>query len=87
VLTRKAIKAEMKARATATPYEQRHRDGSAPIRGGGGIPSPTCRQERDSWRRRRVRSAESALFILSLAKPLDQVDEGLEEVRPFGLDM
>jgi hypothetical protein len=31
--------------------------------------------------------AESALFILSLAKPLDQVDKGLEEVRPFGLDM
>jgi hypothetical protein len=85
VLTRKAIKAEMKARATATPYEQRHRDGSAPIRGGGGIPSPTCRQERDSWRRRRAR--RKRLFILSLAKPLDQVDKGLEEVRPFGLDM
>jgi hypothetical protein len=29
VLTRKAIKAEMKARTTATPYEQRHGDGSA----------------------------------------------------------
>jgi hypothetical protein len=25
--------------------------------------------------------------MLSLAKPLDQVDIGLEEVRPFGLDM
>src|ERR1700739_3210235 len=25
--------------------------GAPPIRGGGGVPSPTCRQERDFWRR------------------------------------